>query len=227
MNPLRHTTPSAETVAWRRRRLRFAIGGALGGALIGGAALVLYPFDDRAADSPAPPPAAAPAPDTAAGGTGTAAASDPTAATRPRAAAASPTRRMSTRERIAAAKAAPHVPAAAPQAPVPDNDSVSVVNTGQLRKDRRTLRVVSARADLTGQRELAWIADEGRPVGNARCTQKFQFSSGRPAAERPTLLMCWRTSAARSAYTILVDLSGRPSAADSLLALDRAWSRLT
>lgn len=101
--------------------------------------------------------------------------------------------------------------------------ATSVSSSGSLPKDRRTLRVVWGRGDLTGQQELALVADAGRPVGSARCTQNFAVPPA-PARVRPTMLMCWRTSPTKSVYTMLVDVERPPSEADSVAALDRVWA---
>jgi len=119
-------------------------------------------------------------------------------------------------------------PVDGPSAPPSAKPSVvpTVTTSGSLKRDRRTMRVITARGDLTGQRELAWAADEGRAVGNARCTQNFRFNPGASVGERPTMLLCWRTSSDRSVYTVAVDLDGRPSTSDSVAAIDKAWSKL-
>jgi hypothetical protein len=116
------------------------------------------------------------------------------------------------------------------QVPVPVNPGSSVVpsvtNSGSLAKERRTLRIVSARGDLTGARELTWVADGGHPVGSARCSQKFRFNPKSAVSEKPTLLICWRTSATRSVYTVAVDLDGRPSEKASVATIDKVWAEL-
>nr|WP_296066519.1 hypothetical protein [uncultured Actinoplanes sp.] len=111
-------------------------------------------------------------------------------------------------------------------APLVPDYLLNVENFGDIRTKKATLRVVSARADLSGQRELAWVADEGEPVGGAHCTQKIQLSNNPKPKVRPSLLICWRTSAERSAYTVAVDLNRTPSKAASVAALDKAWSEL-
>jgi hypothetical protein len=88
------------------------------------------------------------------------------------------------------------------------------------------IRVTSARADLTGQGELAWVADQGERVGDAHCSQKFRLSIDDPAVTRPSLLVCWQTSATKSVYTVVVDRNGRPSRPASVAAIARAWSDL-
>lgn len=101
-----------------------------------------------------------------------------------------------------------------------------VVNTGSLRQDGKSLRVVTARSDLTGQRELRWVADKGKPVGRARCSQNVKASQDTPAQVRPTLLFCWRTSSAKSVFTVAVVLKGRPDPAESVAKLNAAWNKL-
>jgi hypothetical protein len=108
---------------------------------------------------------------------------------------------------------------------VSDKD-LTVVETGSLKKDKATMRVVSARLDLTGQRELSWVTDQGEAFGDAHCTQKIRVREGMPPVEKPTLLLCWRTSAHKSVYTVAVNVTGPPSTAVSVAALDRAWAKL-
>ena len=105
-------------------------------------------------------------------------------------------------------------------------DELTITRSGNLHRDGATLQVVSARRDLTGQRELAWAADQGRAVGAVRCTQNFRFTAGAKASEKPTLLVCWRISANRSVYSIAVTAAGRPSMTASAAAIDRRWSKL-
>jgi hypothetical protein len=124
-------------------------------------------------------------------------------------------------------------PSASPQAALPSTDPAAVVaaaptvsSSGSLPKDRRTLRVVSARSDLTGQEELGWVADDGHPVGTSRCSRNLRFVPDMPSKEHPTTLICWRTSATKSVYTILVDLEKRPSERASVATIDRVWSSM-
>jgi len=92
-------------------------------------------------------------------------------------------------------------------------------------KDGKLLRIVTARKDLTGYSELAWVADGGTPVGDVKCSQKFRLSNETEPKERPTLLVCWRTSAKKSVYTVAVNVNGRPSRPQSVSAIDKAWSQ--
>lgn len=102
---------------------------------------------------------------------------------------------------------------------------VTVRNTGSLQQGG-TLRIVSARHDLTGQREQGWAADDGTKVGGARCTQNIRLSNDTKARERPTMLVCWRTSAGKSVVTVAVVKSGRPASATSVAAIDKEWAAL-
>jgi hypothetical protein len=112
-------------------------------------------------------------------------------------------------------------PAAAAATAAADVTEVNVPTAGGM------LKVVSARGDLTGVRELAWVADKGVPVGRARCTSKIRLSPDAPAKTRPTLLLCWNTSATKSAYTIAADPAGPPSKKESVAAIDKALAKLS
>ncbi|WP_030438882.1 hypothetical protein [Actinoplanes subtropicus] len=105
-----------------------------------------------------------------------------------------------------------------------DPSKVKVVQTGS-NQTGHMMRVSSAPFDLTGYRELAWVRDGAR-YGDATCTQKITVSQNVPARERLTLLICWRTSAKKSAYTVAIDFHKRPSAADSVAELDKAWAAI-
>ncbi|GIM97774.1 hypothetical protein [Paractinoplanes toevensis] len=107
----------------------------------------------------------------------------------------------------------------------PERGNVTVTNTGSL-KEGGSMRVVSAPYDLTGQREMLWIAEPGRRVGDARCTSTIQLSNEGEPAERPTLLLCYRTSAKKSVITVAVVPTGRPDAAKSVAALDQQWAKM-
>jgi hypothetical protein len=104
--------------------------------------------------------------------------------------------------------------------------AVNVTESGSA-KSGSTLRVVSARHDLTGQRELAWVAEKGETVGSARCADRIRLSADAEIREHKTLLLCWRTSATKSVYTVAVKLGGRPSKQASVTEIDRVWSTLS
>jgi hypothetical protein len=106
---------------------------------------------------------------------------------------------------------------------IPDS-ALTVSRSGTSRTG--TLKVVSALADLTGQQELAWVAGPGDKVGDAECSQRIRLSADVPVLVHPTLLLCWKTSAAKSVYTLAVSPKGKPSAQASVDALDRQWATL-
>lgn len=102
----------------------------------------------------------------------------------------------------------------------------AVVVTNETAADGSLIRVVTARRDLTGQWESLWAADAGRPVGPARCTDNFKINGSSYAEVRPGMLLCWRTSAAKSVVTIATAGSGRPAADSSVAVVNREWSRI-
>ncbi|WP_433826375.1 hypothetical protein ACQP2E_30430 [Actinoplanes sp. CA-015351] len=96
---------------------------------------------------------------------------------------------------------------------------------GDLKKDGETMRVYTSRQDLTGYQELAWVVN-GERIGEAFCTQTIKLSSDKKTRTRPTLLICWRTSAEKSVYTVLVDVDKKPSKNKSLSVIKKEWARL-
>jgi hypothetical protein len=100
-----------------------------------------------------------------------------------------------------------------------------VSERSESRKDG-VLRIITAKHDLTGQRELLWPAHGGEPVGDAECTQTFQFANDAKPSTKPSLLLCWHTSATRSVVTVLVDRAGKPSSAESVKVIDQEWAKL-
>jgi hypothetical protein len=138
---------------------------------------------------------------------------------------------LTTEQRIAAARAAASKAGNTVKKPLPQianaagDDSLTVTNDGSL-AEGGTMRVITAHYDLTGQRELTWAADDGEMVGNAHCTQKFHFSNNQTPTERPTMLLCWRTSADRSVVTVAVTKQGRPNKQVSAAEIDKEWNRL-
>jgi hypothetical protein len=145
-------------------------------------------------------------------------------------ATSSPTSR-STADRVKAARDAGAKKGVKIQRPLPQtaaDPSVTPadVTVTQVTKGRQSLRVFSARKNLAGYRELGWVADGGEPVGDARCSQTFRFSAAMKPAEKPALLVCWRTSATRSVYSIATNADGRPSKQASVAAIDKQWNRL-
>ncbi|MEU8657546.1 hypothetical protein [Actinoplanes philippinensis] len=104
---------------------------------------------------------------------------------------------------------------------------VEVTNEGQLGTTGKTLRVVAAHYDLTGQRELLWAAgNDERKVGKATCTQTFKFSNEGAPVKRPTMLSCWRTSKEKSVVAIAVVREGRPDARETVTELNKKWDSM-
>ncbi len=101
-------------------------------------------------------------------------------------------------------------------------DSVEQTEQGSF-KSGGTLRVVSARGNLSGQRELKWVAGGVEPYRNASCTQRFRLGNEEKPARKANLLLCWRTGAEKSVIAVLVDPNGKPSKAKAVRALDKKW----
>jgi hypothetical protein len=95
-------------------------------------------------------------------------------------------------------------------------------------KERRQIRVVAGRADLKGKLEFAWPVEAGRVVesaqGEARCSRNLRLVERGTARVQPTMVFCWRTSAALSAYGVVIDFDKNPTDAQGLAALDVAWT---
>ena len=228
--------------ARRSRRRKQAAVGAVGlAAVLGGGAFAVTEAVTRDSGSVTPEPAAL-APKTP---TTAATASTPavrkTTASRPPAVSVSRTpspspaesaRPKTAAERVAAARSAAAKDGVKVQRPLPAvtaagaPSDLTVTDSGSQGEDGGTLRVVSARGDLTGYKELSWVADDGDPVGSARCSQTFRFADNAKPARKPNLLVCWRTSAAKSVYTVMVDLDGHPSEQDSVAALAKRWAAM-
>ena len=66
-----------------------------------------------------------------------------------------------------------------------------VVNTGSLKEDGGTMRIVTAKGDLSGERELKWVAGGITKVGRAECSQTIQLANQVKPKKEPTLLLCW------------------------------------
>jgi hypothetical protein len=121
-------------------------------------------------------------------------------------------------ERVASARAAAknsvkiQHPLPPQAAPIPESQ-LNVTELGNPDEPGRTLRLVTARADLRGQNELGWVADAGERVGTATCSQQVRFANQAKSAHKPNLLICWRTSAAKSR-------------SESVAVIDREWRKL-
>jgi hypothetical protein len=232
--------------AHRSRRRRQAMLGVAGLTMLGASAFLVTSevVDDartETRDTAAAPlaPAAAtdsPATASAAGSTVASAAASGSASVAPAAESGTPapTKPKSKKEQVeevkgtAAKNTAKRVKRPLP--PVADAvsaDDLTVTTRGSLQKNKATLKIVSAEQDLTGQRELAWVADRGKRVGMAQCSQNIRLSPDVPPQVRPTMVICWRTSAAKSVYTVAVDLKGKPSAKDSAAEIAKVWKKLS
>jgi hypothetical protein len=147
-----------------------------------------------------------------------------------RTASPTPSHPMTAAERVKAARDAAAKDGVSVQRPLLGATAtvtdLAVTDSGSLERDRGTLRVVSARGDLTGYQELGWVAAKGTRVGSADCTQTFRFANNAKPAKKPNLLICWRTTGAKSVYTVMVDLDGHPSKKDSVAALVKRWSAM-
>jgi len=103
--------------------------------------------------------------------------------------------------------------------------AAKVTTTGSV-KQGATMRIITAKGDLTGQRELGWVAGGVMKVGRVSCSQTFQLANEEKPTRKPSLLICWRTSAAKSVATVAVNLRGRPSLKQSAEVIGREWGRL-
>lgn len=93
-------------------------------------------------------------------------------------------------------------------------------------KEGGTMRIVTVRGDLTGQRELGWVAGGIERHGDASCSQTFKLYNEQEPKVRPSLLVCWRTSEKRSVLVVDTKLGGRPSVDKSLGIIQREWRKL-
>ncbi|WP_199516756.1 hypothetical protein [Nucisporomicrobium flavum] len=228
-------------VARRNRRRKQALAGVAGLAVLGAGAFAVTSqvtaetrSHDTAAEAPLPAATSSSSAADATSGPASPAAAGPASPAAAGSAPAAAAKPKTTQEQIEAVKgtAAKNTaqrirrPLAAAVDAVADED-LTVTTIGSLKDDKATIKVVSARLDLTGQRELGWVAGKGEKAGSASCTQKIRVSPDLPARLRPTLLLCWRTSASRSVYTVAVNLTGKPSVKASVAQIDKAWSALS
>jgi hypothetical protein len=99
---------------------------------------------------------------------------------------------------------------------------IKVRQKGSLQKGG-IVRIVTARGDLTGQRELAWVSGGIQKYDGVPCSSTIKVSADRPAEKKANLLICWRTSEKKSVISIVVDPDGHPSAEKAVTALDEKW----
>lgn len=225
-----------DAVRRSRRRKQAAVGAVGLAAVLGGGAFLVTEAVTRDSGAPVPEALAPRAPASSVGTPVTPSKKAPSS--RPPAVSVSRTpspsasaRTKSAAERVAAARSAAAKDGVKVQRPLPAAtvagalEDLTVTDSGSLR-DGGTLRVVSARGDLTGYKELGWVADDGDPVGPATCSQTFRFANSAKPARKPNLLVCWRTSGTKSVYTVTVDLDGHPSKRDSAAALTKRWNAM-
>jgi hypothetical protein len=222
-----------------RRRGKAAVGAVGLAALLGGGAFLVTDLltdkpetiaTDSGALSPLTPPSLAsdaPSPSESAarhGRSGTSASRAASPTPSPSASSKSAEQRIKDARKDAAKHGVPLM-RPLPAVTVPQ-DKITVTNSGSLQDPKGTVRVISARGDLTGQRELAWAADDGVAYHDAHCTQRLKFANNGTAETKPTVMMCWRTSATKSVVTVLVRPHGKPSMADAVTVLDRRWAAM-
>lgn len=224
--------------AWSRARIAT---GAAGLAVVLGAGA--YAITDELTKNPTPPDAAAPA--ASAQPNAWADEVSPQPLWSPSAAGGSPS---SVPSPAATVKPTPSIPASvaarikqaredmakhgvsikrAPAAPATVAPVVGLARTttGSLSKGG-IVRVVSARSDLTGQQELAWVSGGVTAFGDDKCSQTFKLSNDPEPQEKPNLLLCWRTSAEKSVVAVVVDPKGHPSRSDALTELHKKWQSM-
>jgi hypothetical protein len=100
--------------------------------------------------------------------------------------------------------------------------NIEVITMGSL-KEGGIVRIMSAREDLTGQRELAYVAGGVENFRGVPCSQTFQFTTQARPAKKDNLLMCWHTTAEKSVVAIVVDSKGHPSRDKAVAAIERKW----
>lgn len=224
------------------RRMQIAAGVTGLAALLGGGAYVITDrivnHDDSAvtqdvgALAPVAPGAVSEPSAAASLSVATTASSSPTSATPSAKPTASPMRSpdsAAVRKQIQAARDAAAKDGIPLQRPLQQRGKMvaeSQISTRTEQTSEGTIRISSAKADLSGQGDQLLAADNGTLVGHARCAHKVHFSADAAPREIPTLLLCWRTSSQRSVVTIAVAKKGRPSAAASAATIDREWSKL-
>jgi hypothetical protein len=236
--------PDSPAPAGRRRRRKQAVAGAVGLATILGGGAIALEWAHEGSGSGTTTSVTGTSEGVAGSGPASGSAAEkaggvqPGSGKSPSTAASSATRRRTDAERIEALRGKAAQAArdgTQVRTPLPNVLSgrlrsavkgLRTVKSGSMPEKGWTMKVVSARQDLTGYRELAWVADKGEKVGNAHCTQKIRLASNVQPKVRPTLLLCWRTSEKKSVYTVLVDTRKAPSTARSIAAIDSAWAKL-
>lgn len=184
---------------------------------------------DRNVTVPVTPTVAEPAPVPSASPTaaGSAPAKPATSAASPAKSLPEPTKSRSVRDEIEAARAAAAKDGIPLRRPLPAAEKRGPIEERTEQTAEGILRVVTARFDLTGHKPLSWAGDQGKAVGEVRCTQSVRLSRNEEPRVRPSMLLCWRTSAGRSVAIVAVARQGKPSEAAGVAAIDREWARLS
>jgi hypothetical protein len=236
---MRNEVPDDSAVGRRNRRRKQVIAGAAGLTVLGaGALLVTFQVDDQAGRETRDPAALAPIVTASVHPIASATASSsvaPSALASPSVKASAAALSRTDRERVKAARSAAAKASGKVRRPLASQNGGATVAAadikstviGSLQQNKQELRLYSARQDLTGQKELAWVTDDYDKVGNANCTNKIRLSQDVKPRARPTLLICWRTSETKSVYTVAVKIDGRPSKAKSIAAINKEWARLS
>jgi hypothetical protein len=100
-------------------------------------------------------------------------------------------------------------------------ETVTVRN--EVTPDGANVRVVSARADLTGQLKRLWAGDLGHLVDGARCTHNIRTDKQPVGQMRPGMLLCWRSTPGRSVVAVA---TGRPQEMYTAAVVAREWATL-
>jgi hypothetical protein len=140
-----------------------------------------------------------------------------------------PTQSLTVEEQIQAAREAAARDGHPVQRALTAAPGVAALGVADTRREERpngSLEIYTAPFDLSGQTPVLWAAGGTWTVGRATCTQTVRFANNSEAKVRPTMMLCWRTSAQRSVATVLVDMKNKPSAAESARIIDREWARL-
>jgi hypothetical protein len=89
-----------------------------------------------------------------------------------------------------------------------------------------TIRVVTARRDLSGEREMQLAGDAGEPAGGGtRCTSDITSQPEVPLGG-PATMLCWRMSEARSVITMTSAARDESLAAECADVISQEWARL-
>ncbi|GLY06029.1 hypothetical protein [Actinoplanes sp. NBRC 101535] len=101
-------------------------------------------------------------------------------------------------------------------------DDVKMTTKGSL-DGGGIVRVYTAHGDLTGQKELAYVAGGIKEHRDVPCSQTFKFATNPKPAKKDNMLMCWRTTATKSVVAIVVDPEGKPSRDKAVDIVEKNW----